>query len=156
MAFVAAFLPVLLIALVVVPVVRTNRRPSSLCRFERYGDEIVVRVDVPWWMAYRRTLTARVSDVVGARVVPAGERPGFILRVCGLGWPGFYTGWFWRRDGFCYVVRRRRYDCLEVVLAAGRVRRWIVEVEAPVAVVADLTGSGVPSATPAVAPTTPR
>jgi hypothetical protein len=148
--------PFVLVALVLLAVHRASRRPAPLCRYERSGDEVTIHVDLPWWLAYARTRTARVADVTSARVMPAGERARLLVRVCGVGWPGFYTGWFRARGGMVYVARRVRHDALDVSLARGRVRRWLVEVEDPAAAVADLTASGVPSATPAAAPTTRR
>src|SRR5882724_1267185 len=99
MALVVALVPVVLVGLVLVAVTRTAKRPPPLCRYERRGDAVVLHVDVPWWIAFRRTLTAPVTDVVAARVVPAGESVRLLVRVCGLGWPGFAAGWFWRRGG---------------------------------------------------------
>jgi hypothetical protein len=131
-------------------------RPAPLCRYERRGDRIVVHVDVPWLLAFATRLTAPVADVTGARVLPARERARLLLRLCGFGWPGLWTGWFWRRGGLCYVARRTARDAVVIDVAHRRVRQWIVEVADPAAVVADLTGSGVPSATPGAGPTTPR
>jgi hypothetical protein len=117
---------------------RTSHRAAPLCRYERRGGQVVVHVDLPWWIAYVRTLSAPVADVTGARVVEAGERVRLWVRVCGVGLPGFYAGWFWRRGGLCYVTRRLSRDAVRIDLARGRVRHWIVEVADPDAVVADL------------------
>jgi hypothetical protein len=117
------------VAYAVIALARTARRPGPLSEVAYVGDEIVVTVTAPVWMALRRRLTAPVTSIASMRVVPPGGalRLRLRLRVCGTGWPGMGLGWFWGRDGLCYVVRRRRREAVEIMFATGRVRRWVVE-----------------------------
>jgi hypothetical protein len=137
--------PFVVVVLVLVAVHLRFRRPPTLCRYERRGDKVVVRVVAPFRGAGTRT--AYVTGITSARVVPARERAWLLLCLWGVRWPGVYVGWYWRWGGLVYVARQFRHDALEISLARGRVRQWLVEVEDPAAVVADLAACGVPSAT---------
>lgn len=138
MNVVVALLPVAVVAALLVVVWRTAASPGPLSDVTRSGDDVVVTVHAPVWLAFRRRLAAPVSSVTAARVVPPKAHIGLVLRVCGTGWPGMALGWFWG-GGWCFVVRRRRREAIEITFGDGRVRRWVVETTAPADVARDLS-----------------
>lgn len=119
-----------LFALLAYAAVPLRKRPTALSRVTVSGGQVVVDVDAPVWLAFRRRLSVPVTSVTGARVLPAGTRPRLSLRVAGTGLPGLYLGYFWRHGtGLCYVVYRPTRDAVEIDVAGGRVKGWVVECE---------------------------
>jgi hypothetical protein len=133
-------LPLAAALLLVVAIWRTSAAPGPLSDVTRSGAEVVLTVHAPVWLAFRRRLAAPAASVASARVLPAGARERLRLRICGTGWPGMSLGWF-LGGGWCFVVRRRRRDAVEITFREGRVRRWVVEATAPAEVVRGLAGT---------------